>query len=285
MKKILAILLALCMMLTFAACGAKNTDETTNTTAPAATTEATIPTVEAEFGLEETLPADAELIEGEAEVMTYAQFAAAELEAAVKVEATIQAAQKYNAEYGNTSLYLQNEEGAYFVYRLACTEDEYAKLTAGTVVAVSGYKAEWAGEVEIIDATYEIVEGGEAYVAEALDVTEQLGTDALIENINKKVAFNGMTVAASKDAEGNEVAFLYAWDGSGSKDANSDLYFNVSYNGATYNFCVESDLCDNTSDVYAAVEALKIGDTIDLEGFLYWYEGANPHITAIAIAE
>ena len=55
MKKILAILLALCMMLAFAACGADNTDETT--TAP--TTEAT---VDASFGLEETLPSDAETL-------------------------------------------------------------------------------------------------------------------------------------------------------------------------------------------------------------------------------
>ncbi len=276
MKKILAILLALCMVMAFAACGADKTDETT--TAP--TTEE--PTVAASFGLEETLPADAVTLAPELEIMTYAEFVAAELEAPVKIQATIQAVQKYNAEYGNTSLYTQDADGAYFVYRLACTEEEYAKLTAGTTVVITGYKAEWSGEVEITDATYEIVEA-EAYVAEALDVTALLGTDALIENINKKVVFTGMTVAPSKDANGNEVAFLYGWDGSGSKDANSDLYFNVSINDATYNFCVESDLCDNTTDVYAAVEALKIGDTVDLEGFLYWYEGANPHITEITV--
>ena len=28
---------------------------------------------------------------------------------------------------------------------------------------------------------------------------------------------------------------------------------------------------------------LQIGDTIDAEGFLYWYEGVNPHITAITV--
>ena len=45
-----------------------------------------------------------------------------------------------------------------------------------------------------------------------------------------------------------------------------------------------SYLCDNTTDVYAAVKALKIGDKIDAEGFLYWYEGVNPHITAVTPA-
>ena len=39
------------------------------------------------------------------------------------------------------------------------------------------------------------------------------------------------------------------------------------------------------TDVYAAVKALEIGQTIDAEGFLYWYEGVNPHITSVTVAE
>ena len=37
------------------------------------------------------------------------------------------------------------------------------------------------------------------------------------------------------------------------------------------------------TDVYEAVRNLQIGDTIDMEGFLYWYEGANPHITSVTV--
>ena len=48
---------------------------------------------------------------------------------------------------------------------------------------------------------------------------------------------------------------------------------------------MESYLCDASSDVYAAVKALEIGQTIDAEGFLYWYEGVNPHITSVTVAE
>ena len=55
--------------------------------------------------------------------------------------------------------------------------------------------------------------------------------------------------------------------------------------GATYTFTVESYLCGQDTDVYKAVEALNVGDVVDLEGFLYWYEGANPHITAVTPAE
>ena len=112
-----------------------------------------------------------------------------------------------------------------------------------------------------------------------MDVTELLGTDALIEKQNQKVAFKGMTVEAIND-EG--AAFLYNWDGSG--DEGSDLYFKVSANGAEYTFTVESYLCGPGSDAYEAVKALKVGDVVDMEGFLYWYEGVNPHITAVTPA-
>ena len=71
-------------------------------------------------------------------------------------------------------------------------------------------------------------------------------------------------------------------DGSGQD--GDDLYFNVTLGENTYTFTVESYLCDNTTDVYNAVKNLSIGDKIDMEGFLYWYEGANPHITSVTPA-
>ncbi len=165
---------------------------------------------------------------------------------------------------------------------MACSEADYAKLTPGTKIKVTGYKSEWTGEDEIMDATFEIEDGN--YVAKAEDVTSLLGSDDLIKHQNKFVSFKGMTVeAAGQDESGNDVAYLYSWDGSGQD--GDDLYFNVSLNGNTYTFTVESYLCDNTTDVYAAVKALNIGDKIDMEGFLYWYEGVNPHITSVKAAK
>ena len=79
--------------------------------------------------------------------------------------------------------------------------------------------------------------------------------------------------------EDTDAAFLYNWDGSGSE--GDDLYFNVSVNGQTYSFTVESYLCGPDSDIYKAVKDFKVGDVVDLVGFLYWYEGPNPHITGI----
>lgn len=212
-------------------------------------------------------------------VMTYAEYEAAALESEVVIEAYVQAKQGWWED--KATLYTQDGDGAYFIYELPCTEEEYNKMTIGTKLRVKGYKAEWAGEVEIIDATWEILDGN--YVAEAKDVTALLASEDLIKSQNMFVAFKGMTLEASKDAEGNDVPFLYKWDGSGQD--GDDLYFNVSVNGATYTFTVESYLCGADTDVYKAVKNLKIGDKIDMEGFLYWYEGVNPHITAVKVVD
>ncbi len=239
MKKIVALLLSVMMVLTLAGCGSKDDDINKKS-------------------------------EG---VMTHAEYAAAELDTQVVIEAYVQAKQLWKD--GKATVYAQDGDGAYFIYGMECSEADYAKLTPGTKIKVTGYKAEWSGEVEIIDGTFEIMDG--SYVAKALDVTGMLGTDDLAAHQNEFVSFQGMTV---EDA-GNGTAFMYNWDGSGT-DGN-DLYFNVSLNGQTYTFTVESDLCDNTTDVYAAVKNLQIGDVVDMEGFLYWYEGANPHITSVKV--
>jgi len=212
-------------------------------------------------------------------VMTHAEYVAAPLDSEVVIETYVQAKQSWWED--KATVYTQDKDGAYFLYDMACSAEDYEKLTVGTKIKVTGYKAEWAGEVEVIDATFEIMDGN--YVATAVDATAWLGTDDLINHQNELVSFKGMTVEASKDANGNDVAFLYNWDGSGQD--GDDLYFNASVNGQTYTFTVESYLCDNTTEVYGAVKNLNVGDKIDMEGFLYWYEGVNPHITAVTAAK
>ena len=241
MKKLFALCLALTLVLSLAGCGNSASNDT-----------------------------DAKS-EG---VMTYAEYVAADLESQVVVETYVQAKQSW---WDNkATVYTQDKDGAYFLYNMACSEEDYAKLVPGTKIKVTGYKSEWSGEVEIVDATFEIEDG--SYIAEAFDATSLLGTDELINHQNQFVSFKGMTVEAVND---NGDAFMYNWDGSG-EDGN-DLYFNVSLNGQTYTFTVESYLYDNTTDVYAAVKNLKVGDTVDMEGFLYWYEGVNPHITSVTV--
>ena len=213
--------------------------------------------------------------------MTHDEFVAAELETEVTVDTYVQAVESwYN---GACHIYAQSEDGGYYIYGYACTEDEAAALVPGTKIRVTGYKTEWSGEVEIGDAVIEILEG--SYIAtEAADVTALLGTDELADHMNELVACKGLTVVASTDANGNEAAFLYKWDGSGSQ--GDDLYFNVSIGDQVYTFTVNVYMIGTGvgSDVYTAIESLQIGDVIDIEGFLYWYEGPQPHVTSVTPA-
>lgn len=288
MKKLMSLLLALALTAAFVGCGSKDDGKGAGktegaTTAAAEQTEAaTTAAAGQETEAATTAAAGKETAGTTGEVMTYAEYAAADLDTEVTVETYVQAKQSWWED--KATIYTQAPDGAYFIYDMACSEEDYEKLTPGTKIKVTGYKAEWSGEVEIIDAAFEIVEGQDKFIAEALDVTDLLGKDELIDHQNQFVTFKGMTVeAAGQDDDGNDVAYLYSWDGSGQD--GDDLYFNVSKDGETYTFTVESYLCDNTTDVYAAVKALNIGDVIDMEGFLYWYEGVNPHITSVQAAK
>ena len=276
MKKITVTAIALSMAMAMTGCSGNGTETTAASEAETTAAE----TSAAETSAAETSAAETSAAEaGEVSVMTYEEYMAAELDSKVVIEASVQAKQSWWED--KATVYAQDEDGAYFLYNMACSEEDYAKLEKGTKIKVTGYKAEWSGEVEIIDATFEIEEG--SFVAEALDVTSMLGTDELIKHQNEFVSFKGMTVAAAgQDENGNDVAYLYKYDGSGQD--GDDLYFNVTLGENTYTFTVESYLCDNTTDVYNAVKNLSIGDKIDMEGFLYWYEGVNPHITSVTPA-
>ncbi len=277
MKKLIAVLLVAVLAFAFAACGGKTKEEPATGAEPAS--NAAQPATDAAAALTEEA-SQADLVIDASNIMTHEEFLAAPMQSPVTVETYVQAKQSWWE--GKGTFYTQAKDGAYFLYEMPCTQEEYDLLTEGTQIIVTGYKAEWSGEIEITEAKFEIVEDGDTYIADATDVTAMLGTDELAAHMNEKVSFKGMTVEASKDGNGNEAAFLYKYDGSGQD--GDDLYFQVSKDGQTYTFTVESYLTGAGTDVYEAVKALKVGDVIDMDGFLYWYNGANPHITAVSAA-
>ena len=232
MKKFIALLMAMMMVLALGACGDKNAADDINAKS-----------------------------EG---VMTYAEYAAAALDAEVVIEAYVQATQSW---WDNKiTVYAQDKDGAYFIYELACAEADAAKLVPGTKIKVKGYKGEWAGEVEIMDGTFEFA-GDTKYVAEPVDATAWLGTDELIKHQNQLAVFKGMTVEAIEYKNG---------------EPGDDIYVTVSKDGNKYDFCVERYLTGPETEVYQAVGALAVGDKVDVTGFIYWYEGVNTHITGIS---
>ena len=237
MKKLIALLLALVMVVGLVACGEK---------APEAAPEA-----------EPEAPA----------AMTHDEYIAAELDSEIVIETYVQDHQSW---WDNKiTVYCQSPDGAYFLYELACSEEDAAELVPGTKIRVTGVKGEWAGEVEVMDGTFEFVEGGDTFVAEALDVTDLLGTDEMIAHQNEIALFTGMTVKAIEYKNG---------------EPGDDIYVTLTKDGADYNFCVERYLTAPDSEVYTTVGGLQIGDVVDVGCFLYWYESMNPHIIYIVPA-
>ena len=242
MKKLIAILLVLVMVLAVAGC-TKPVETPDGSTA--GTTAGTEP---------------------KSDVMTHEQYMAAAKDAKVVVETYVQATQSW---WDNKiTAYCQSKDGAFFAYEMACSQEDAAKLVPGTKIKITGTKGEWSGEIEIMDGKFEFVEGGDKYIAEAFDATALLGTDDLIKHQNEKVAFKGMTVEKIDYKNG---------------EPGDDIYVTLGLNGKSYSFCVERYLTAPETDLYKAFATLEIGKTVDVEGFLYWYEGANPHITAITV--
>ena len=267
MKKLIAMLLALTMVLAFAGCA--KTETAPETTAAPATEAAVAP--------EDTAPASPEegVLDGGADIaidavpaiMSHEEYMAAPMDAEVTIETYVQGHQSW---WDNKiTVYCQSPDGAYFLYEMACSEEDAAKLVPGTKILVTGYKGEWAGEVEVMDATFQFVENADTFIAEALDVTELLGTEELIAHQNEFVSFSGLTIEAIEYKNG---------------EPGDDIYVTVGYNGASYSFCVERYLTDPETEVYTTVGTLNVGDVVNVEGFLYWYEGVNTHITGIELA-
>ena len=222
MKKIIAMLLVLTMVLALAACGGPK-------------------------------------------VMSHADYIAAELDAEVVIETYVQAHQSW---WDNKiTVYCQSEDGAYFLYELACSEEDAEKLVPGTKIRVTGVKGEWSGEVEVMDGTFEFVKG-DSFIAPAFDATALLGTDELIAHQNEFVTFKGLTIEAIAYKNG---------------EPGDDIYVTVSNGSASFDFCVELYLTGPDTEVYQTVGTLAAGDVVDIEGFLYWYEGPNTHITSVSV--
>ncbi len=256
MKKIIAMLMVAAMVFAFAACA------TTNDPAVDEPANDVVDTNDA---------VDTEEVADDVTVMSYDEYVAAELESTVTVETYVQAKQGWwekDGVGGVATFYTQNEDGAFYLYDMPCSEEDYNdKLVTGAKIRVTGTKTEWSGEVEIVDATYELLEG--EYIAEAKDLTDKLGTDELINYQNQLAVFKGMTVEKI-EYKNNE--------------PGDDIYVTLGYNGASYTFCVEAYFMGPDTAVYTAVGNLVEGDVVDVEGFVYWYEGVNTHISAINLA-
>ncbi len=259
MKKIVALLLALAMLAAMAAC--TPADNTTSTNKPGTSG---IPTTGTPTIPRPTNTPDTEKGEG---VMTFEEYYAAEVDTKVTIEAYVQATQNWYD--GKITVYTQDAEGAYFLYDMPCSEEDAKKLVPGTKIRVTGYKANFEGQIEIADIeSFEILDG--SYIAEPVEFNGIFGDyETMMKQMAMLASFKNMTVEA--------VSFK-------NDEPGDDIYVDVSYDGIYFfQFCVERYLTGPETDVYKAVSALKVGDIVDFEGFAYWYNDLNPHITKVTV--
>ena len=88
--------------------------------------------------------------------------------------------------------------------------------------------------------------------------------------MNQKIAMKGLEVVevSVKDSE-----------------YDPDLYITCKLGDTEVNLCVENYLTGPDTEVYMTGKDLAAGTIVDVEGFLYWYEGANPHVTSISVVK
>ena len=200
--------------------------------------------------------------------MSYAQYVSATMGSEVTIECYVQATQSW---WDNTiNVYAADKDGAYFLYNLNCSREASLKLVPGTLIRVKGIKSEWGGEVEIIDGSFECVEGADKYIAKPIDLSNKIDSSDLINYQNQLVLFKNMTV--------NNVAYKNGVKG-------DDIFLFLTKNGENYEFYIEVYLTDENSSVYKCVESLETGDIIDVTSFLYWYEGMLPHVVEITVVQ
>ena len=185
-RKVLSMMLAVSMVAALSGCAGGSGSTSGSNTSDASSVSASSASDTTADSASASVSAESEAADS-ADVMTYDEYMTADLDTEVTIQAYVQAKQSWweDEGQGKATVYAQDKNGAYFLYDMACAEEDYDLLTQGTKIQVTGYKSEWSGEVEIIDGSFEIIEGDE-YIAPPLDVTNMLGTDDLI-NYQKQV--------------------------------------------------------------------------------------------------
>ena len=137
-------------------------------------------------------------------VMTHAEFLAAALDSEVVIEGFVQAKQSWWQD--EAVVYLQDGTGGYYIYKLPCTKSEFDALAIGTKIQVTGARKSWGGMDEIMGVTDWKVVGSDTYVAEATDVTSKLGNNAeLTKCTGMLVALKDMNFKSAFYADSGDI--------------------------------------------------------------------------------
>ena len=132
MKKLLAMVLTVSMTAAMVGCG--QAAETTETAAESTAVE-TVENTAAEETATESAEESTAAEEAAGDVLSYADYVAADLDSEVTIESYVQAKQSWWED--KATVYTQDKDGAYFLYDMACSEEDYEKLVPGVKIRVT----------------------------------------------------------------------------------------------------------------------------------------------------
>lgn len=219
------------------------------------------------------------------EAMTYAEFMAKEADEAVIIEGFIAAKQSWWDNKVTMYLVTETPGEGYFIYNFPCTEDENTNVyKIGEYIHIEGTKTIYAGEHEIMgeNITKSCLVDKEELVMPPTPIELSDKLSSLTEYRNSFFTVTLEVVEYETTDQDVSVSDSGAWGYKGA-EVNNDLYFRLSDGSNNLDCCVEYYLTDNKTDVYEKTQLLEVGHIVTITGYLYWYNGANPHVVSLTI--
>ena len=188
--------------------------------------------------------------------LTYEQYAAAKSGEKVLVQGWITHPHEYSSSYGNASVWLQDENGGYYAYRVKVSSqrewDTYFKV--GNKIAIEGVKSPFNGWDEFGSGSkYYFIKDAQTKNFEAKDVTSIWGANKP-NSVESKAVQNQLVKVTAKVASIDEYN-------------SEDMYLGLTVNGQTGYLAYYKDAYVGTmpKDLFSD---LQIGYTIEITGMV-----------------
>lgn len=184
------------------------------------------------------------------------------------------ALEAYNTQYSSASIYLLDEslEGAYYCYSVKMSVDFYNGLKIGSPVTVSATSTVYSGLIETkqsgsIIANKDLAAKTEAEMLAAKDIS-----DIFITADTKKITYAQSSYVKLTHMKVTKI--------SGVKLDSTSIthsFITLERNGETVSVALNKNLMaldsQTAKDLDAEVKKLKVGDYVDVEGLVGWYNG------------
>lgn len=196
-------------------------------------------------------------------VMSWAEYRAAELGATVTFQARV-VAYTFDGSFGNGNVFLQDENGGYYAYRLKASESDYSNyLAVGNEIIIEGVKATYNGLWQLGQDT-----------VTGIKVVDR-------SNVGKKPTPKDVTEIA-KTEDGLE-PLQSTWVTALGKYKNSDGKHYIQIGANEYQLYNDKKYNQETLDeVNAAIAGFTTGDTIRLTGIVGYHYSAQFYAYEIA---